>query len=160
VHTVLLLWHNVIDDPDHICVMCYVGSMVTTQNDESVGYRPSVLYLGKFSTRYSSPLWRHDEPIVVHWDESNVRCSWLKAELGQGRLKLTRYINDTCIWSNCILFNCFFICRSIWILVRTSEKKNLTFIWCVFLIELSNSPIFSQIFSDGTISWSHLFIMA
>jgi hypothetical protein len=97
VHTVLLLRYHVIDDPDHICVICYVDSMVTTWNDESVGYWPGGLHLGKFPTRYSSPLRRQDDPIVVFWDEPNVRRSWLKEKLGQGRLKLTRYINDTCI---------------------------------------------------------------
>jgi hypothetical protein len=111
--------------------MCYVSSMTTTRKDESVGYRPGGLHLGKFPTRYSSPLWRQDEPIVVFWDESNVRLSWLKAELGQGRLKLTCYTNDTCIWSNCILFNCFFICRRIWTLFRIPEKK-ITLLFVVF----------------------------
>jgi len=106
-----------------LCVMCYVGNMATIRKDESAGYQPGGIHLGKFSTRYSSPLRWQDEPIVVLWDEPNVRRLWLKAELGQGRLKLTRSINDTYIWSNYILFNCFFICRSIWTLFRIPEKK-------------------------------------
>jgi hypothetical protein len=130
VHTVLPPRYHVIDDSDHICVMCYVGSMATTRNDESEGYRLGGLHLGKFPTRYSSPLWRQDEPIVVLWDDPNVRRSWLKAELGQGRLKLTSYINDICIWSNYILFNCFFICRSIWTLFRIPENKITLLLLC------------------------------
>jgi hypothetical protein len=126
VHTILPPQHHVIDDPDHICVMCYVGSMTTTRKDESVGYQLGGLYLGKFPTRYNSSLWRQD-------DEPNVRYSWLKAELGQWRLKLTRYINDTWIWSSCILFNCLFICISIWTLFRILEKK-ITLLFVVFFL--------------------------
>jgi hypothetical protein len=130
VHTVLPMLYHAIYDPDHICVMCYVSSMATTRNDESVGYQPGGLYLRKFSTRYSSPLWRQDKPIVVLWDEPNVHRSWLKAELGQGRLKLTRYINYTCIWFNYILFNCLFICRNIWTLFRIPKKRITLLLLC------------------------------
>jgi hypothetical protein len=66
VHTVLPPRHHVIDDPDHICVICYVGSMAATQKDESVGYWSGSLHLEKFLTRYSFLLWQQDEPIVVH----------------------------------------------------------------------------------------------
>jgi hypothetical protein len=126
--------------------MCYVGSMATTRKDESVGYRPDCLHLGKFPTRYSSPMWRQDELIVVFWDEPNVRRSWLKAELGQGRLKLTRYINNTCILSNCILFNCFFICRSIWTLFKIPKKK-ITLLFVVFsLLSCRTHNFFPQSF--------------
>jgi hypothetical protein len=143
VHTVLPLRYHVIDDLDHICVMCYVGSMTTTWNDESVGYQPSGLYLGKFPTRCNSPLWRQDEPIVVLWDEPNVRRSWLKAELGQGRLKLTLYINDTYIWFNYILFNCLFICRSIWTLFKIPEKRITLLLLCFPYWVVKLIPFFS-----------------
>jgi hypothetical protein len=116
VHTILGHWRS----GSYMCYV-YVDSMAITRKDERMGYRPGGLHLGKFPTRYSSLLWRQDEPIIVHWDEPNVNSSWLKADLVKGRLKLTRYINDTCIWFIYILFNYFFIC--IWTLFRIPGKK-------------------------------------
>jgi hypothetical protein len=39
-------------------------------------------------------------------------------------------------------------------------KRKLHFCYCVFLTELSNSPIFLQTFSDDTVKRSHFFVMA
>jgi hypothetical protein len=129
-----------------------------------VGYRPGGLHLGKFPTRYNSPLWRQDEPIVVLWDEPNVRRSWLKAELGQGRLKLTLCINDSCTIHS--TFDLIIYHSTVYLLAKLFELyleflKNIMLLFVVLsLLSCRTHPFFPQIFSNNTVRRSHFFVMA
>jgi hypothetical protein len=102
--------------------------------------------------------------IVVLWDEPNVRRSWLKVELGQRRLKLTRCLNDSCtIYSTFDLIICHLTVSLFAKLFELYLKflKNIILLFVVLsLLSCQTHPFSPQIFSNDTVRRSHFFVMA